>query len=116
MSVMGIRWVSSPHWRPIWTASTMRVRGGRGRQTGWGIMGRRVLELQNAVLRHLAIPGLALLIGIGSALAQSGDNRPQDQSGKPPAANATSPADAAKDAQRKADDFAEAAQAINGPD
>ena len=57
-------------------------------------------------------PGLALLIGLGSALAQSGDTRAQDQSGKPAAAN---PADATKDNQRKTDEFVEAAQAINGP-
>ncbi len=77
-------------------------------------MRRRVLGLRIAVLRHLAVPGLALLIGIGSALAQSGDLRTQDQSGKP-AANAAAPADAAKDSQRKTDEFVEAAQAINGP-
>ena len=75
-------------------------------------MRRGVLQLQNAVLRHLAVSGLALLIGIGSAVAQSGDSKAQDQSGKP--ANAT-PADAAKENQRKTDEFAEAAQAINGP-
>jgi hypothetical protein len=73
-------------------------------------MRRGVLELQNKVLRHLAVPGLILLIGIGSAFAQSGgDTKAQD---KP--ANAT-PADAAKENQRKTDEFAEAAQAINGP-
>jgi hypothetical protein len=77
-------------------------------------MRRGVRQLKNAVLRHLAVPGLALLIGIGSAFAQSGDIRSQDQSGKP-AANAAQPADAAKDNQRKADEFVEAAQAINGP-
>jgi pyruvate/2-oxoglutarate dehydrogenase complex dihydrolipoamide acyltransferase (E2) component len=82
-------------------------------------MRRRVLELQNAVLRHLAVflrhlavPGLAVLIGIGSAIAQSGDSRAQDQSGKPAAANS---ADAAKENQRKTDQFVEAAQVINGP-
>jgi len=77
-------------------------------------MRRSVFQLKNAVLRHFAVPGLALLIGIGSAFAQSGDIRSQDQSGKP-AANAAQPADAAKDNQRKADEFVEAAQAINGP-
>jgi hypothetical protein len=77
-------------------------------------MRRGVLEFRNAVLRHLAVPGLALLIGIGSALAQSGDLRSQDQQGKP-ATNSTAPADAAKDSQRKTDEFVEAAQAINGP-
>ncbi|MFZ2160403.1 MAG: beta-1-3, beta-1-6-glucan biosynthesis protein [Bradyrhizobium sp.] len=73
-------------------------------------MRRRVLQSRNAVLRHLAIPGLALLIGVGSALAQSGDTRAQD-----PKAPAASPADTAKDDQRKTDQFVEASQAINGP-
>ncbi|QWG16182.1 beta-1-3, beta-1-6-glucan biosynthesis protein [Bradyrhizobium sediminis] len=73
-------------------------------------MRRRVLQSRNAVLRHLAIPVLALLIGVGSALAQSGDTRAQDP--KAPAAN---PADTAKDDQRKTDQFVEASQAINGP-
>ena len=76
-------------------------------------MRRRVPELKNAILRHLAIPGLALLIGIGSAIAQSGDLRAQDQPAKP--ANPAAPTDAAKDNQRKTDEFVEAAQAINGP-
>jgi hypothetical protein len=74
-------------------------------------MRRGVLELKYAVLRHLAVPGLALLIGLGSAVAQSGNPPSQDQSGKPPA----NPADAAKDSQRKTDEFVEASQAINGP-
>jgi hypothetical protein len=77
-------------------------------------MRRPVLKLQDLVLRHLAGSVLVLLIGVGSALAQSGDSRAQDQSGKP-APNATQPADVAKDGQRKTDEFAEAAQAINGP-
>ena len=72
-------------------------------------MRRRVLQFQSAVLRHLAVPALALLIGIGGAYAQSGA---QDQSGKPAAAT---PADVAKDNQRKTDQFLEASQAINGP-
>jgi hypothetical protein len=74
-----------------------------------------VLQFKLAVLRQVAVPGLTLLIGIGSALAQSGDTRAQDQSGKPAAANATASADAAKDNQRKTDEFVEASQAINGP-
>ena len=75
-------------------------------------MRQRVLKLQTAVLRHLAIPGLALIIGIGSAVAQSGTPAAApDQSGKAAAASA----DAAKDSQRKTDEFVEAAQAINGP-
>jgi hypothetical protein len=78
-------------------------------------MRRRVLKLQNAVLRHFAVSGLALLIGVAAASAQSGDSRAQDQSGKPAAANPAQAAEAAKDNQRKTDEFAEAAQAINGP-
>ena len=74
-------------------------------------MGRRVLEFRNAVLRHFAATGLVLLIGAGSAFAQSGTPNAQDQS-KPPADKA---AEANKDNQRKTDEFVEAAQVINGP-
>ena len=74
-------------------------------------MRQRVLQLKIAVLRHLAVPGLALLIGAGGAFAQSGAPANQDQSGKPAAGSA----EAAKDNQRRTDEFAEAAQAINGP-
>lgn len=74
-------------------------------------MRRGVLQVQNALLRHLAVAGLAFLIGLGGAFAQSGDSRAQDQ-GKAPAAAA---ADAAKDNQRKTDEFVEASQAVNGP-
>jgi hypothetical protein len=77
-------------------------------------MRRGLFLLQNAVLRHLAVSGLALLIGIGSAFAQSGDLKAQDQSGKAPANSAPS-AEATKDNQRKTDEFVEAQQAINGP-
>lgn len=78
-------------------------------------MRRRVIECQNAVLRRLVTCGFALLIGIGSAIAQSGDLRAQDQSGKPAATTPATPADVAKDSQRKTDEFVEASQAINGP-
>ena len=77
-------------------------------------MRQRVFGFQNGVVRCLAISGLALLIGCGSVFAQSGDLRAQDQS-KPPAAGQATPADAAKDSQRKTDEFVEASQAINGP-
>src|SRR5260370_26215828 len=79
-------------------------------------MRRRVFELRNAVLRQfaatLAVSCLVLLAGLGAASAQSGSPAP-DQ-GKA----ATQPADAAKDAaqnQPRTDEFAEAAQVINGP-
>jgi hypothetical protein len=68
---------------------------------------RRVLQPKMTIVRQLAISGLLLLLGLGSAFAQSGD-----QPGKP-AANA--PTDAAKDNQRKTAEFVEAAQALNGP-
>jgi hypothetical protein len=77
-------------------------------------MRRLGLYLENVMLRRLAVPGLVLVltigIGLGSAFAQSGDKGAQDQSKA--GANAT---DAAKENQRKTDQFAEAAQAINGP-
>jgi hypothetical protein len=78
-------------------------------------MRRGVRRLQNAVLRHLACPVIALLIGIGGAAAQSGDTRAQDQSGKPASGNAAPAADVTRDNQRKTDEFVEAAQAVNGP-
>jgi len=56
----------------------------------------------------VAVSGLALLLGMSGASAQSG----QDQK---PAANAPTPADVAKDSQKKTDEFVEAAAAINGP-
>jgi hypothetical protein len=73
-------------------------------------MRRRVLQFGLKFLRHLAVPAIVLLFGLGSALAQSGDNHANDQQAKPPSAT-----DTAKDSQRKTDEFTEAAQAINGP-
>jgi pyruvate/2-oxoglutarate dehydrogenase complex dihydrolipoamide acyltransferase (E2) component len=93
-----------------------RVLDLRGVLDSRGVL-RSVIEpkcvLKGAVLRHLVVPGLILLLGLGSAFAQSGDNNhAQDQSGKPAAAT---PSDAVKENQRKVDQFTEAAQAINGP-
>jgi hypothetical protein len=80
-------------------------------------MRRRVLQLQNPVLRHLAVAGLVvgltLPVAGESAFAQSGDAHPQEQPGKP--ANGAQPADATRDNQRKTDEFVEATQALNGP-
>jgi cell division septation protein DedD len=78
---------------------------------------RRVLfGFQRVILRGLAVPGFALLFGIGGAIAQSGDLRAQDQQTKPAATNpANAAAEAAKDSKRKTDEFVEAAHAINGP-
>ncbi len=74
-------------------------------------MRRRVSSPRVAFSRHFAVAGLALLIGIGGAFAQSGNQAAQDL-GKAPAASS---ADATKDNQRKTDEFVEAQQAINGP-
>jgi hypothetical protein len=49
--------------------------------------------------------------GNAPALAQSGDSRTQEQQKQ----GATAPQDQARDNQRRVDEFAEAAQAINGP-
>jgi hypothetical protein len=85
-------------------------------------MQRRSFEFRKAILRSLAIPGFALLIGVGGAIAQSGNLRAQDQPPAKPAqtGNNNAPANAAaeaaaKESQRKVNEFAEAAKAINGP-
>jgi hypothetical protein len=72
-------------------------------------MRRRLLQSRFRFLRHLAVSVAFLLFAPYGALAQSGDNHANDQQGKPPSA-----AEAAKENQRKTDEFAEAAQAING--
>lgn len=72
-------------------------------------MGRALSVFRFAAFQGLVVPCFALLIGVGGALAQSGDSKAPDQSPKAGAA------DAAKDGQRKTDEFVEAAQTINGP-
>jgi len=87
----------------------------RGQEHIGECMRRRLLELKNTGLRHLAVTGLALLIGAGGAFAQSGTPNPQDQN-KQQSGNPDANANAAKEAnQRKTDEFVEAQQAINGP-
>ena len=68
-------------------------------------------SFKSAVLRHFAVPGLALLIGSAARSPKAATPRP-GPAGKPAATNA---ADVAKDNQRKTDEFVEASQAINGP-
>jgi hypothetical protein len=74
-------------------------------------MRRVVFRLLPAAVRAVGVLSLAVAISTGAALAQSGG---QDQSKAPPA-NAAADAAATKDAQRKVDEFTQAAQAINGP-
>lgn len=80
-------------------------------------MRRRVLKSDRVVLRHFAIAGLALslwvFLGAGGAFAQSGNPAPQEQQGKN--APDSKAAEAIKDNERKAAEFVEAQQAINGP-
>jgi hypothetical protein len=78
---------------------------------------RRVsFEFKHMGLRCLGATALALMIGVGGAIAQSGDLRAEDQAKQPAGTQPAQPApDAAKDSQKKTDEFAEAAQAINGP-
>jgi cell division septation protein DedD len=67
-----------------------------------------LVDLSTSIVRTLMIVCAMALMGLGQAAAQSGDvNQPKQA--------ATPPADAASDSQRKVDDFAEAARAINGP-
>jgi len=73
-------------------------------------MRRVVFRFLPDAARGIGMVSLVAAIGIGAALAQSGP----DQSKAPPA-NAAADAAAAKDAQRKVDEFTQAAQAINGP-
>jgi hypothetical protein len=71
-------------------------------------MRRLLFGFRYTFLHGFAVLGLALLLGNGTATAQSGA---QDQ-GQKPAAN---PADAAREGQRKTDEFTEAQQVLNGP-
>ena len=74
-------------------------------------MRRVVFRLLPTAVRGIGTVLLASAIGIGAAMAQSGGG---DQSKQPPA-NAAGDAAAAKENQRKVDEFTQAAQAINGP-
>ena len=68
---------------------------------------------RRTVLAAITLAALAVAtLTFGPAHAQSGDLRTQDQSKGAAQAQAQ---DAVKDNQRKVDEFAEAAQAINGP-
>jgi hypothetical protein len=82
--------------------------GGEG--TIGEFMRRVVFRLLPVVVRGIGLLSLVTMIGTGAAMAQSG----QDQSKTPPA-NAATDAAATKEAQRKVDEFTQAAQAINGP-
>lgn len=86
--------------------------GGRAAVEFVGDFMRSLTEFRVAACRAIALSCAALVVGVGAAIAQSGDLKAQDQQ-KPPAQGDA--AAAAKDGQRKVDEYAEAAQAINGP-
>jgi len=73
-------------------------------------MRRVVFRLLPVIIRGIGVLSLVTSIGIGAAMAQSGP----DQAKAPPA-NPAADAAAAKYQQRKASQFTQAAQAINGP-
>jgi hypothetical protein len=72
-------------------------------------MRRSVFGFQNQLLRSLAVPALALMLGASGVHAQSASGEQK------PAANAPTPAEVAKDSQKKTDEFVEATNAIGGP-
>jgi hypothetical protein len=74
-------------------------------------MRQRLVQGGLKASRYVVVPGLALVLGVAAALAQSGTPASPDQAAKA----AAGAADAAKENQRRTDEFAEAAQAINGP-
>jgi len=77
-------------------------------------MGQLMFGFQTSVLRRCAVPALALMLGASAAIMPVSAVRAQEPK---PAANApaTSAADVARDSQKKADEFVEATQALNGP-
>ena len=75
---------SPPHWGPIWTATSQpshRPPPAAGNKSGnVCVDGCLILEFRFCATSPLRAWGLALLIGSGGALAQSGTPAPQDQS------------------------------------
>ena len=74
-------------------------------------MRQRLVHGGLRVSRYVLFPGLALALGVAAAHAQSGTPANPEQAAKA----AAGAAEAAKENQRRTDEFAEAAQAINGP-
>jgi len=74
-------------------------------------MGHHFALLKTTPVRGATMSALLLAATLGMANAQTGADKPQDQSKTPPAAAAQDN----RDAQKRADEFAEAAKAINGP-
>jgi hypothetical protein len=110
----------SPHWGPNCAASIcVAALANRGQDILGNFMRLAASPSFSRVLHFTARAAVTcatvLLIGTSVVHAQSGDLRTQEQQQpKQGAANSTQQ-DQAKDNQRKIDEFAEAAQAINGP-
>lgn len=75
-------------------------------------MGRLVFGFQSVVLRRLATPAIALLLGASAVIAPVGTVLAQEQKA---ATSGPTPAEVAREGQKRADEFVEATQAINGP-
>ena len=75
-------------------------------------MGRLVFGFQSVVMRRLAVPAFAVLLGASAVLAPVGAARAQEQKA---ATSGPTPAEVAREGQKRADEFVEATQAINGP-
>lgn len=81
-------------------------------------MRQRVRQLRNAVLRQLAVTlavsSVVVVVGLSGASAQSGAPAPDQGKAAAQPADSAAAKDAAQN-QRRTDEFAEAAQVINGP-
>jgi hypothetical protein len=86
-------------------------RGDVGENRVGEFMRQRLVQGGLGVSRYVLVPGLALVLGVAAASAQSGTPANPEQAAKA----AAGAAEAAKENQRRTDEFAEAAQAINGP-
>lgn len=73
---------------------------------------RQSALLNNVLFRSVSLSAVLLAAGLAAASAQSGEQKAPDQ-GKPAAGQAQVPD--TKEGQKRADEFEEAAKAINGP-
>lgn len=75
-------------------------------------MSRRVFGFQSLVLRRLVTPAIAVLLGVGAVVAPVSTALGQEQKA---ATGGPTPAEIVREGQKRADEFVEATQVINGP-